>query len=232
MFRVFILIILSSLLVESLFAAGCDEIRADLPESSEMRSAVDQCILARQSGNPGSIVDFVCPQGDFFASNQQPITPETVAYILAVQVSFNQIDRDIQKYMKILQKTREADINKWLEKINSCTEKITGIYTQICGFGTLESRLNEDKTKLYITTTNTYPQTICSDLASKKIAGWKYLQQILMADGINKNQKNSTDVWINGVKWKYSTVLGSWHSYQKILARAVAKMTWYTKESN
>lgn len=199
-FRVFILIILSSLLVESIFAGGCDEIRADLPESSEMRSAVDQCILARQSGNPSSIVDFVCPQGDFFASNQQPITPETVAYVVAVQVSFNQIDRDIQKYMKTLQKTREADLNKWLEKINSCTEKITGIYTQICGFGTLESRLNEDKTKLYITTTNTYPQTICSDLANKKIAGWKYLQQILMADGINKNQKNSTDIWINGVK--------------------------------
>jgi hypothetical protein len=72
--------------------------------------------------------------------------------------------------MKQLQKTREADPSKWLQIINTCTEKITGIYSQICGFGTLEARLNANKDTLYITTTNAYPQTLCSDLASKKIA--------------------------------------------------------------
>ena len=79
------------------------------------------------------------------------------------------MDRDIQKYMKTLQKTREADINKWLETINSCTEKITSIYTQICGFGAIEAQLNEDRDKIYISTTNVYPQTLCTDLAIRKI---------------------------------------------------------------
>ncbi len=235
MYRIFLLliaIILGSISVESLFAGGCDDIRADLPESSEIVAAAEQCITARKSWNPNSITDFVCPQGSFFASNQQSITPETVAYLVAVQISFNKIDTDITKYMRQLQKTREADPVKWVESINSCTEKIQGIYSQICGFGTLESKLNENKDKLHITTTNAYPQTLCSDLASKKIAWWQYLQKILMSDDINKNQKNSTDTWVTEVKWGYARILASWHTYQKILARAVSKMTTYTKESN
>ena len=196
---IFIAIILSSISVESLFAAGCD-IRADLPDGRELRSQIDRCIDARKSSNPNSITDFVCPQGEFYSANNQPITRETLAYLIAVQVSFNKVDTDITKYMKTLQKAREADPIKWTEANNSCSEKIQNIYTQICGFGTLEARLNENKDTPYITTTNTYPQSLCSDLARKKIAGWQYLQKILMSDGINKNQKNSTDTWVTQVK--------------------------------
>ncbi|MBC7503938.1 hypothetical protein H7169_03125, partial [Candidatus Gracilibacteria bacterium] len=66
--------------------------------------------------------------------------------------------------------------------------------------------------------------------ANKKIQGWKYLQNIMMSDGISKNQKNSTDKWATEVKGAYARVLGSWHTYQKILARAVSKMTGYNKQ--
>lgn len=72
--------------------------------------------------------------------------------------------------MKQLQKTREADPIQWISTINSCTEKIQGIYSKICEYGALESKLNEDKNKLYITKTTTYPQTLCGDLASRKVA--------------------------------------------------------------
>lgn len=167
--QVFIAIILSSLAIESLFAAGCDEIRVDLPDSSTLTTQADRCIAARQAGNPSSITDFVCPQGSFFADNNQVISNETIAYLVAVQISFNQIDTDIQRYMKTLQKTREADPIKWIESINSCSERMTEIYSQICGFGTLEARLNDNKDKLYIKSTTTYPQTLCTDLASRKI---------------------------------------------------------------
>jgi hypothetical protein len=135
-----------------------------------MIAAAEQCIKARESKNPNSITEYVCPQGDFFAKSSQPITRETTAYLIAVSISFNKIDTDIQKYMKKLQKTREADPIKWVETIRSCTEKMRDIYSQICGFSTIEARLNEDKDKLYITSTNTYPQELCIDLASKKIA--------------------------------------------------------------
>ncbi len=226
-----IAIILSSISIESLWAAGCD-IRADLPDSATIRSQAERCIEARVSKNPNSITDFVCPQGKFYSANNQSITRETLSYLVAVQVSFNKVDLDITRYMKQLQKTREADPNKWLATINSCTDTIQGIYTQICGFGSIEAQLNEDRDKIYIATTATYPQTLCTDLAIRKIQWWYYLQTILASDGINKNQKNSTDTWITQVKWGYARVLWSWHTYQKILARAVSKMTAYTKESN
>jgi hypothetical protein len=173
MYRVFFLliaIIFGSISMESLFAAGCDEIQADIPDSPTIISQVDRCIVARASQNPNSITDFVCPQGEFYSSSNQPITRETLAYLIAVQISLNKVDLEVIKYMKQLQKTREANMNEWLETINSCTEKITGIYSHICGLGTLEALLNADKNKLYITTTATYPQTLCTDLAARKIA--------------------------------------------------------------
>ncbi len=235
MYRIVIVciaIVLGSISIESLFAAGCD-IKTEIPTTSDLTTDVARCIAARGPwGNPNSITDLVCPQWEFFASNNQAITPETLAYLIAVQVSFNRVDLDVMKYMKKLQATREADPIKWTDTINSCTETMRSIYSRICGFGTLEAKLNKNKDKLYITTTNTYPQTLCTDLAARKIAGWQYLQKILMSDGIYKNQKNSTDTWITQVKWGYARVLGSWHTYQKILSRAVAKMTAYTKESN
>ncbi len=230
-FYIFIAIILSFIQVGPLMGATCD-IKAELPDSGMIIWSVEQCIQARQSKNPNSITEFICPQWEFFANNQQPITSETIAYLVAVQLAFNKVDTDISKYMKQLQKTREPDPIKWIDTINSCTNTIQKIYSQICEFGALESKLNEDKTKPYITTTNAYPQVLCGELANRKIAWWQYLQKILMSDGINKNQKNSTDTWVTSVKWGYARILGSLHTYQKILARAVSKMTAYTKESN
>jgi hypothetical protein len=141
----------------------------------------------------------MCPQGDFFAGSDQPITPETLAYLIAVNLSFNKIDTSINTHMRKLQETREADPIMWIVNIRSCTEKIQSIYAGICGFGAIETILNEGS-KQYISTTNTYPQTLCAATAMRKIQGWYYLQSILMSDGISKNQKNSTDKWITEVK--------------------------------
>lgn len=59
--------------------------------------------------------------------------------------------------MKILVQNREPDPTKWIETLNVCREKITQIYTSICTFGYLESKLKDDKGNL-IRTTNAYPQ--------------------------------------------------------------------------
>ncbi len=102
--------------------------------------------------------------------------------------------------MQQLQKIREADPIKWIDTINVCTEKIAEIYSGICKFGVLEAKLNEDAKDMLIQTTNTYAQTLCGDIATKKAQAWKYFQNIMMSDGISKNQKNSTDIWVTEVK--------------------------------
>ena len=235
MFRIFYIIValcIYSLSIGYTFAEWCEDIKAELPDSSALKSAAKQCIEARQKGNPNSITEFVCPQGNYFDANNQQITGEALSYLIAANISFNKIDTDIKKYMVNLQKKREADPVKWTETIRSCTDKITNIYKNICGFWTLETLLNSDTNELIIKTTNAYPQLLCTDLARKKVQGWYYLQTIFMSDGIAKNQKNSTDKWATTVKWAYARVLGNLHSYQKILSRAVSKMTAYTKESN
>lgn len=229
---IIIALFIYSISTEYSFAEWCEDIKAELPDSETLKSAAKQCVQAREKGNPNSITEFVCPQGNYFDANNQQITGETLSYLIAANISFNKIDTDIKKYMVNLQKKREADPGKWTETIRGCTDKIANIYKNICNFGTLETLLNADPKEPIITTTNTYPQALCTDLARKKVQGWYYLQTIFMSDGISKNQKNSTDKWATTVKWAYGRVLWNFHGYQKILSRAVSKMTAYTKESN
>lgn len=231
-FRSLLICFISISLVGGTFAAGCDEIKGELPTGTEMRSAVDRCLKARQSGNPNAITDFVCPQGEFIDTNKQALNSEVLAYLIGVQVSFNKVDKDIQTYMKKLQANRDADPTKWVVNIRECTDKIKTIFDTICWFGKIESKLNEDKTKPYITSTMAYPQELCAITANKKLEGNYKMATMLMGDGIAKNQQNSKDVWITEVKWAYGRVLSKWHTYQKILGRSVSKMTGYIKDSN
>lgn len=234
MYRFFIILtalILGFIPIKLAFAEGCD-IPDELPSNSELSGKIDQCIEARSGKweSPNSITEFVCPQGAMWASNNQSITNETLAYNIAVNLAFNKADKDIKKYMQELQKNREPDPTKWMENIRSCTDKIASIYDKICSFWSLEKVLNENKDKIYIQTTNTYPQELCRVLAKKKKEGWYNLGTIMMSDGIAKNKKNSTDTWVTEIKWVYAKVLADFHDYQKILARAAGKMTGYNKQ--
>ncbi len=236
MYRIFLISMLSifgAITIGSVFAGDSCTISRELPSTSELRSAIDRCREARSSGNANSITEFMCPQGDFFAENNQPINSDTLPYIVWVSLAFNKVDMDIKAYMLRLQQKRVADPTQWIKEIRSCTDLIGEIYTHLCAFGTLETRINgDDPSKYLLTRTTTYPQELCQIRASAKTQGWYYLETILMSDSISKNQKNSTDSWATEVKWAYGRVLGKWHTYQKILARAVSKMTGYTKASN
>lgn len=240
MYRIFfiiILLILSSIPMKLSFAEWCN-INEELPTNAELTSKIDECIDARSWEWPGpnSITEYTCPQGNAFNDDNQPITHENdnniemLAYNIAVNLAFNKADKDIKSYMQKLSKKREPDPTKWIEEIHQCTEKIRSIYDNICSFWTIEKRLNENKEKQYIITTNAYPQKLCRMLAEKKSLGWYYMWTIMMSDGIAKNQKNSTDKWIGTVKGKYARIVDSWHTYQKILTRAVSKMTGYNKQ--
>lgn len=215
--------------------AGCG-LKAELPTPDELRSAVDECLEARTKWNPNSITDFVCPQWDFSMSNNQAYNNQVVAYLVAANIALNTADKDIKEYMKRLQDMRERDPTKWMENIYACigdpvsSKSVQGIYRNICAFGTLENRLNEWSEKQYIYDISVYPQYLCNEKVKVKIEGWDKLAKIFMSDGIYKNQKNDTDKWITQVKWSYGRVLGLWHDYQKILGRAVSKMTGYNRQ--
>jgi hypothetical protein len=195
-----IICLISISLIGGTLAAGCDEIKGTLPEASEMKAAVDRCLQARKSGNPNSITDFVCPQGEFIDANKQALNSEVLAYLVSVQVSFNKVDKEINTYLKKLQSNRESDQAKWVVNIRECSDRIKVVYNNICKFGTLESKLNEDTKKPYIVTTMAYPQELCTLVANKKIDAEYKMATILMGDGIAKNQQNSKDVWITEVK--------------------------------
>jgi hypothetical protein len=77
-----------------------------------------------------------------FAQNNQTINPQTLAYLVAVQIALNKADEDIIKYMKSLRQMREPNATKWTENKNMCQQNISNIYTSICTFGTLEKVLN------------------------------------------------------------------------------------------
>lgn len=234
-FLILVAITLSFIPIKLVFADWCT-IDEELPSNAELTSKIDQCIDAR-SGNgpsPNSITEYTCPQGEVFNDSNQPVLEdgfkEMLAYNISVNLAFNKADLDIKKYMQQLSKKREPDPTKWIEEIHECTEKIKSIYDNICSFWTIETRLNEKKDKQYIITTNAYPQELCRLLAKKKTLGWYYMGTIMMSDGIAKNHKNSTDKWIGEVKWWYGRIVESWHTYQKILARSVSKMTGYNKQ--
>lgn len=194
-------ILLSLIPMGLVFAEGC-QIDEELPSNSELTSKIEQCISARsgEGPSPNSITEFTCPNAEEFKINGRPITNETLAHAIAINLAFNKADKDIKKYMQQLQKNREPDPTKWIEDIHQCTEKIKSIYDNICNFNTLNARLNENKDKQYIISVYAFPQTLCKPLAEKKTLGWYYMGTIMMSDGIAKNHKNSTDTWTNEIK--------------------------------
>lgn len=128
-----ITLLLSCISLEPIFALGCD-LKLDLPSQQELIEKTDKCIKERKSGNPNSITDFVCPQGEVFNKNGQVINDQTLRYLTTVNISFNKIEVDILKYMKDLQKMRTANPTIWTNNNWQCSEKIFNIYQTICGF--------------------------------------------------------------------------------------------------
>ena len=141
--------------MDTIFAEEACNVKNTLPTYTELKSAIDTCTEARKNGNPNSITDFVCPQGNFFHDNNQAIDSNSLPYIISVNIALNKTEVEIKKYIYQLQKNREADPVKWINSINTCNEKIKNIYTNICQFGTLEKILNSDSSKPIITNTNT-----------------------------------------------------------------------------
>jgi hypothetical protein len=199
-FLIFIITVLSLIRAESILAADICTFDNTPPSLDELLTANERCIIARATGKSNSITEFTCPQGNFYDDDNQNITSETLPYLIGVNLSFNKIDAEINKYMRKLQSTREPNPTVWQDTIEKCSANIRKSYSTICQFGALESILNGNPESPVINTTNLYPQSLCEVRAAQKLQGWRYLQYILMSDGISKNQKNSTDKWVTEIK--------------------------------
>jgi hypothetical protein len=86
-----------------------------------------------------------------------------------VNLSFNKIDTDINKYMRKLQEKREPSPTVWQDAMDKCTAKIKIAYDDICKFGALEAILNTDPDNPLVDTTKLYPQSLCQVRATQKL---------------------------------------------------------------
>lgn len=193
-----------------------------------------------RDGNSGSD-EFFCPSKDSgFFQDGKPITNEIIAYNLAVESVFQKIDEKTKEYKKQLQDLRCVDAYQWKDNIRTelygkPSENKAGVaslYESACNFGYIQSIINyqEDPKNpkplpIKISETDTYPQTICMDLAKRKVQSLSYAGDILTARGTAKTLQNDKDRFIDAVKWRYRTLLDKIHELMQIIDRASSKKT-------
>ncbi len=200
---------------------------------------IDSCIKARAEGREAALSeseDFYCPSGKFTLPDSRPLTDETIAYHVSVSIFFSEIDKEVMQYICKLRETREKNIIITSNDIRVTLEwTATNIwflqkYDQVCGFPYIQSHINTNE-KQWILTTETYPQTICKNIATSKKYAWKNLAYILVSDGMAKSYQNDKDTFIDKVKTKYDGVREKFHSLLQLLDKAIKNMTNYTKSS-
>lgn len=86
-------------------------------DETKIRAARDACMKARENKTESSITEYVCPSGDVWKESQRPITKETICGSIAIQLTFEEIDKDAEKWMKKLQDTRNPNIISWTDEI-------------------------------------------------------------------------------------------------------------------
>lgn len=206
--------------------------------AEEIGEKIQECLDARENGRESSITAFHCPSGDFTNQDLRPLSKDTIPYHIAVAVLFNEIDKDALSYMCDLREMREKDPTKWTEDIRKKIEKTSTEenrpfgerYREVCNFSYVASRVNT-KEKEWITSTETYPQTICQDLADKKALAWSHMGNILMTEGVSKSWQNDKDIFVEAVKWRYTSVYDKYLRYKRIAERAIKNLTALAAES-
>lgn len=205
--------------------------------ADEAIAKIDACHEARKNGTANTITDYQCPSGEFVWRDQLPLTYERLAYHITVNLMINEADTITRDYMRSLMKFRNYDALAWTEHLRMCLRTnaknpltLEDIYAKICDFSYIQHFLNgSDRT--IITTTQTYPQSLCTDTINRKLQAWESLGYALTYDGIAKTHQNDHDQFLNDSLGAYSRVLQKFHEYQRIVARAVSKMGIYIRDA-
>lgn len=220
------------------YAMSCPEFSVTPSISSdEAIQKIDACIEARSNGSANTIEDYQCPSGDYVWETSEALTTETLAYHITVNLLMNDLDKKTKEYMKQLQKSRDKNAVAWTENIRTCLrdngpEAITlsDAYRHICRFAFIQEFLNDNGSdRIMIGTTNAYPQRMCEEFAEKKIEAWETMGKHLMHDNINKSYQNDRDIFVDQLQNSYDRVLARFHQYQRVVARASAKIKVYIR---
>lgn len=208
------------------------QIDALIPEISEIAIArAQECYAARLVQTENSIIDYICPSGDYSWSNR-PHTREILAYQLAVAAVFQKIDENAIQYSKSLQCKRDTDPIKWQQTLKIFTDNNTGYaskYEATCSIPFILGLLNIDPENKKIETTDTFPQWDCQTLAKAKSEALHNLGLLLASNWVGKGFQNDKDNFLEGVKWAYRNLLNKMDNYLKIVGRAIHKLDTYTK---
>lgn len=183
--------------------------------------------------------EYFCPSKDSgFFWDGKAITNEIIAYNIAVEAVFQKLDEKTKVYKKQLQNLRCADPYKWKtdirEQLYGNPEKniiwIRDSYKKVCEFWYIQELINarEDggnpsNNPIQISTSDTYPQSICQDLAEKKVIWLSYVGDILMAEWTAKTIQNDKDTFVDVLKWRYRALLDKIHELMQIIDRASKK---------
>ncbi len=234
MFRILFFILISLLSFGKSF-----EVSAEISDETVISHIAD-CEAARQNGTIGSITDFYCPSGDKSMATGKPFSDlGTLAYEVTVASLFQDADGDTKKSLQVLQASRETDMSIWTTSISSFRNSISTTYHNICQTTPWETWIYSShvrkivndylKQKKQSPTTDSLPDDICNQLASKKVNAFENMATIFAFQSTAKWKQNSEDQYMNGIKTKYDAFLDKWNSYKRIFAQAVMKMDSYIK---
>lgn len=197
-------------------------------------SSIEACKEARVNGTTATIENFSCPAWEFTDLDSAPITDERLSYYIASNLLMNEVDKKVKLYMQSLQDLRNKNWLAWTDALRSCisttahspAKTISEVYTDICNPIKMIRFISGNNPNMHFST-EVLPSMSCNTIAQKKIAMWSTVWENLMISGMYKSFENDRDAYMSSVQWKYAQILEKFHTYQKIIFRAAAKIGVY-----
>jgi hypothetical protein len=192
MIRIFliILVFLSSLFIMSEDIVAKNICPAETPRvltMIEINQKIQECVDARATGKEAGITDFYCPGGTMTEEDSRPLTLETLAYHVAVSIQFAEIDKKALTAICAMKESREKDGVKYVDFLiknimtGNALPSIGDEYVAVCEFPYIANKVNLPNAPR-ITTTETYPQSICIQKATQKTQAWLNMGYILASE--------------------------------------------------
>ncbi len=196
---------------------------------------IQECLDKRAKKQESSITEFYCPSGDYTLIDGKPLDDSTIPYHIGSALLMTQVDEDALSYMCMIRESRKQDAVAWTEDMRKAIEIMSENsfgqrFLDICTTWYVESHINTD-TKTWISNTDTYPQSICREIAIKKAQAWYNVAKILMGEWIAKGNQNDKDVFMNTVKGKYSKIIDKFLLYARVAWRTIKNLTALPKET-
>lgn len=89
---------------------------------------------------------------------------------------------------------------------------------------------NSDEKQKFSIVTDAFPQNTCADLVAKKKQMWFDLGSMIMNNSVAKSYENDRKYFTEAVQGQYRGIIEKFHNYQKIIFRAVSKITHYIRD--